>query len=71
MSKKVFSNVKQQFPLASDVNDWINELAESLDKKPNDLKREILTAFKGMNRDKYYISLGKIQELSNSSRKIA
>jgi len=65
------SNVRQQFPLPAEVDDFILRLAEQLNKKPNEVKKEIISSFYGMGADRYYITLGQVQENANKSKKTA
>lgn len=55
--------VRQQFPLTENAEEELRILAEALNKKPNDLKKEILTAFANVPARSYYIALGEVQAI--------
>ena len=61
MPHKIIPTIRQQFPLTEATDEQFVRLAEQLNKKPNDLKREILTAFADVPASCYYIALGEIQ----------
>ena len=63
------SPIRQQFTLAAEIDERFNSLADSLGKRPNDLKKEILTALSGVPADSYYIALGTTQQIGKDSHK--
>ena len=65
--KSKLSNVKQQFQLPAEVDQFLNELADDLNKKPSEIRKEILCSYLGMKKEMYYISLGQNQQTANQS----
>ena len=61
--------IRQQFTLAADIDEKYNLLATKLGKKPNDLKKEILTAMASIPSDAYYMALGMSQQVGRDSAK--
>ena len=58
--------IRQQFPLSEAIDKKYDALALELGKRPNDLKREILTALADVPTSCYYIALGECQKIAKS-----
>jgi len=56
-------SVRQQFHLTEGTEGELDVLSVVLNKKTNELKKEILTAFAKVPSKYYYIALGEIQSI--------